>query len=168
MGDTSTKSEINHFNDSFSFIKQNVFQLYVSVCNIPLVTVVNSLDYLSPQIFCLKFRHLPIWLHFQISMQTSSVDVFHENKDLLMRFKGLVEFRNIRMIKLFHDFHFSFNRFASIRFKKFNFFINLYSDLLIKKFVQAKPYNCVSSLAYTFTNNVVIKIFNSTSRRAEL
>jgi len=93
-----TEPKVDHFYDGFSFIEQNILQLYVSMSDIPLMTIVNRLYNLSPKVFCLELRHLPVRFHFQISMQTASIDVLHENKYLLMRFKCFIEFANVWMI----------------------------------------------------------------------
>jgi hypothetical protein len=66
--------------------------------HIPLVTVVNGLDNLNPDEFSLKFWHLPIWLHFEVSMKTAAIHVLHNDEDLFMRFEGFIEFGNIWVV----------------------------------------------------------------------
>lgn len=72
------------------------------------------------------------------------------------------------MVKLFHNFHFSFDRFTAVRFKQLYFFINLHRNLLIQNLVQAKSHDSVGALADSFTNYVVVKIVNSATLGAEL
>lgn len=84
MWNASTKSKIYHLHDSFSFIQQNVFQLHITMCHVPLMTVVNSLHNLSPKELRLKLWHLSIWFHFEVSVETPTVDIFHDDEHLLV------------------------------------------------------------------------------------
>jgi len=98
VGNTSWKAKINQFSDSLSFIKEDVLQLDISVRHIPLVTIVDSLDHLRPQELGLKFRHLAIRLHFEVTVQWTSIHILHEDKDLLVAFKRFVKLRNIGVV----------------------------------------------------------------------
>ena len=51
------------------------------------MAVVNRLHDLTPEELCLELRHLPVGLHFQIAVKTSSIDVLHDEEDLLVRLK---------------------------------------------------------------------------------
>lgn len=98
MRNTSGKSKVDHFNDGLSLIQQDILQFDISVSHIPLMAVVNCLHDLNPQKLSLKFRHLPIGLHFKVSVQTSTVDVLHDYEHLFMRFKSLIKFGDIWMV----------------------------------------------------------------------
>ena len=52
--------------------------------HIPRVTVVDSLDYLSPEEFRLQLWHLTIRFHLEVAMETASIDVLHDEEHLLL------------------------------------------------------------------------------------
>ena len=86
----STEAKIDQFRDGLGLIEQNVLKLDISVTHVPLVTVINTLDNLLPQEFGFQLRHLPVWLHLQVSVQAASVYVLHDYEHLLMALKGFV------------------------------------------------------------------------------
>ena len=49
-------------------------------------------------------------------METTSIDEFHDQEDLLVRFEGLVELGDVRVVQLLHDLHFTFDALAPIGF----------------------------------------------------
>lgn len=69
-------------------------------------------------------------------MQTSSIYILHYDEDLLVGFERFIEFGNIWMVELLHDFHFSFDRFTSIRFEKLDFLVDFDSYFLIQNFMK--------------------------------
>ena len=99
--------------------------------HVPLVAVVYSLNYLSPDHLSLKFGHLPIWFHFQIAMQAAAVHILHNQKNLLRRFKSLVELRDVGVVKFLHDFHFSLDALFPVGLDQLNLFVYFDSDLLV-------------------------------------
>lgn len=116
MGYAGAEPEIDHFDPLFRLIQQNVLQLDVTMGHIALMAVMNGLNDLAPEEFGLKLWHLPIGLHFEISVQTASIDELHDQKNLLVRLKCLVQLCDVRMIQLFHNFHLAFDAFPAIRF----------------------------------------------------
>ena len=72
------------------------------------------------------------------------------------------------MVNLFHNFDLSFDTFPPIWLKQLELLINLDSDLLIQHFVKSNSDNCISSLAYSFTNDVAIDVFNVAAISTEL
>jgi len=84
---------------------------------ISLVAVVDCLHYLNPKELRLQLRHLPIWLHFQVTVKAASVHVLHKDKHLLMRLKSLIKLPNVWMIQLFHDLHFTLYRLPAVWLK---------------------------------------------------
>jgi hypothetical protein len=92
-------------------------------------------------------------------MERASVDILHNEEHLLMGFEGFVKLSDIRMVKSFHNFHFSLDTLASVWFKQFNFFINFDGNLLVQRFMKAQADDSVSTLTNTFTDYVVIKVF---------
>lgn len=46
--------------------------------------VVDAVDYLLPEEFGFDLCHLPVWLAFQVAMETAAIDVFHDKEDLLV------------------------------------------------------------------------------------
>jgi hypothetical protein len=103
--DAGREAEVNQLGDGFGLVEKNVLQFDVSMRHVALMAVVDSLDYLSPQELGLKLRHLSIWLHLEIAMQAATVDIFHDQEDLLGRFKCLVELRDVGMVQLLHNLH---------------------------------------------------------------
>ena len=79
------------------------------------MTIVNGLDDLSPEEFGLKLWHLPIGLHFEVSMQAASINEFHDEEDLLVGLKDFKQLSDMLMIQLFHNFHFAFDTLAPVR-----------------------------------------------------
>ena len=60
------------------------------------------------------------------------------------------------MVQLFHDFHLTFDAFASVRLHQFGLLVDLYSDLLIECSVQAKSNHCIGTLANSFSNEIAV------------
>ena len=102
--------------------------------HVPLVAVVYSLNYLSPDHFSLKFGHLPIGLHFQIAMQAATVHILHNQENLLRRFKSFIELCDVG-IKFLHDFHFSLDALFTVGLDQLNLFVYFDSDLLVQDLV---------------------------------
>ncbi len=90
VGNARRKTEVNQFDTFFGFIEQDILKFNVTMCYIALMAVVDSLDHLAPQKFGLKLRHLSVWFHLQVAVQTATIDVFHDEKDLLVAFKDFV------------------------------------------------------------------------------
>ena len=84
------------------------------MCNFELVAIVNRLDYLLPEEFGLKFRHLSVWLHLEVAVQGAAIHVLHKDEDLLVRLEGFVEFGNVGMVQLLHNLHFALHRLAPV------------------------------------------------------
>ena len=99
------------------------------------MAIVNTLHYLPPQELRFELWHLSIGFHLQVTMQTATVDVFHNEKDLFWRLKSFVQFSNVRIVKFFHDFHFTFDTLLSVWLDQFDFFVNFDCDLLVQLFV---------------------------------
>ena len=117
MWDACGEAEVNHFSNGLRFIQEDVLEFDVSVCNVPLVTVVDRRDDLPPKELCFQLRHLSVRLHLQVAVQTPSVDVLHDQEDLLVRFKRLVQLGDVLMLELLHDLHLSLDTLSSVRFK---------------------------------------------------
>ena len=64
-------------------------------------------------------------------MQTATIDEFHDEEDLLVRFEHLIKFSNVLVVKLLHDFHLAFHTFSPIRLNQFCLFVYLDSYLLV-------------------------------------
>ena len=109
------EAEINQLDSLLRLVQQDIFQLDIPMSYIALVAIVNRLDDLAPEEFCLKFGHLAIGFHFEITVQTASIDEFHDEENLLGRLKYLEKLCNMLMVKLLHDFHFTFDTFPPVR-----------------------------------------------------
>lgn len=84
-----------------------------------------------------------------------------------MRFEGFIQFGNIWVIQFLHNFHFPFNGLSSVWFHQFDFFINLYRDLLIQNLVETKSDHSISTLADPLADNVVVKVIDSAAFSAK-
>ena len=135
---------------------------------ITLVAIVNRLNDLAPEKFGLKLRHLPIWLHFQVSVQTASVDEFHDKEDLLVRFKHFIKFCDVLVVKLFHDFHLAFYTFSAIRLNQFCFLVYFYSYLLVELTMQTKSYDCIGPLTDPLPYEIIVQILDRAISRTKL
>ena len=131
MRDACREAEVNHFDDGLGFVQEDVLELDVSVCNVPLVAVVYRSDDLSPQELGFEFWHLPIWLHLEIAVKTASVDVLHDEEHLLVGFESFIEFGNVLMVQFLHDFHFSLHTLSSVWLKQLELLIDFDCDLLV-------------------------------------
>lgn len=101
-------------------------------------------------------------------MERASIDIFHDQEDLLVRFKRLVEFGQTFVINFFHDFDFSFDAFPSIRFEQLELVINLNGDFLVEQFVQPYPDNGVGALPNPLAYDVIVDVFDGTELSAKL
>lgn len=66
---TRRETKIDQFYSLFGLVQQNVLQFDVSMSDVALMTIVDCLDNLSPQKFGLKFWHLSIWFHFEVTVE---------------------------------------------------------------------------------------------------
>lgn len=98
MRDAGAETKVNKLDYSLSLVQKDVLQLDISVGHIALVAVVDTLDHLTPQKFGLEFGHLSVRLHLEVAMKRASVDVLHEEEDLLVRLEGLIKLTNIRVV----------------------------------------------------------------------
>ena len=105
------------------------------MCHITLVAVKDALYNLSPEKLCFELWHLPVGLHLQVAMQTTTIDELHDQEDLLVRFEGLVELGDVRVVQLLHDLHFTFDTLAPIGFHQLKLLVYLDSNLLIEHFM---------------------------------
>jgi len=93
-------------------------------------------------------------------VQTSTVDEFHYQEDLLVRFKCFVKLSYVGMVKFFHDFHLTLDTFATIRFHELDLFIDFYSYLLVEHLVESETNNGIGTLAYPFTYEVIVEVLD--------
>ena len=94
----SGESKINELDPLLGLVQQYILQLDVSVSHISTVAVVNGLDYLAPEEFGLKLRHLSIWLHLEVAVETASIDVFHDEEDFFPGLECFIQLGNIHVI----------------------------------------------------------------------
>ena len=168
MGNTGAEAKIYHLRNGLRLIQQNVFKLNVSVGNVPLVAVVNTLHDLGPQKLGFQLRHLSIGFHLQVAVETASIRVLHNNEHLFVRLKRFIEFRNIRVVKFLHDLDFSLHGFPTARLDQLHLVVDLDCDLLVQELMQSEPHHSVSTLADPFADDVVVKVLNRAALRAEL
>lgn len=135
MWDTSRKTKINEFDSRPGFIEQNVLKFDVSVGHISLMQIMNSKYDLLPQELSFDLSHLSIWFTFEIAVQGSTIDVFHNQKYLFVRLKGLVKFGKTLVVDFLHDLDFSLHTFSTIGFQQLELLVNLDSDLLVEDFM---------------------------------
>lgn len=168
MRNAGGEAEVDELDSRSGFVKEDVFELDVSVSNISLVKVMNSKDHLLPQVLCFNLRHLTMWLPLQISMQRTTVDVFHDQEDLLVRLEGFVESSKGFMVDFFHDFDFSLDTLSTVWLEELVLLINFNCNLLIQKLVKTNSDNCVRSLPDSLADDIVINIFNCATFSAKL
>ena len=68
MRDACREAEIDHLDSLFGFVKEDVFELDVSVGDITLMAVVNALDDLAPEELSLELWHLSVWFHLKVAV----------------------------------------------------------------------------------------------------
>lgn len=132
---TSRKSKIDQLGHRFCLIQQDVLKFNISMRHIPLMAVINALYDLCPQKFGFQLRHLPIWLHFQVAVQTAPIHILHDNEHLFMTFESLIKLGYVGMVQFLHDFHLPFDWFPPIWLQQLNFIIDFNSDFLVQYFV---------------------------------
>ena len=64
-------------------------------------------------------------------MQAAAVHILHNQKNLLRRFKSLVELRDVGVVKFLHDFHFPLDALFPVGLDQLNLFVYFDSDLLV-------------------------------------
>lgn len=92
MWNAGRKAKVNQLDSSFSFVKQNVLKLDVTVSHVSLVQVMDAEDHLLPEKLGFDLGHLSVGLTLQIAMQGATIDVFHDQEHLLVRLKRLKKF----------------------------------------------------------------------------
>jgi len=162
------ETKVDEFNSGLCLVEENVLQLDVSMSYVALMQIMNSKHNLLPQVFGLNLSHLPIRLSFKIPMQWATIHILHDQEDLLVWLKGFVKFCQTLVINLLHNLNLTLDTFATIWLKKLELLVDLNGNFLIEQLVEANSYNSVCTLADTFTNDVVINVFDCTSVCAEL
>ena len=135
---------------------------------IPLVTVVDGLDDLAPEELGLELGHLAVGLHLEVPVQAAAVDELHDEEDLLVRLKHLVQLRNVLVVQLLHNLHLALDTFASVGLHQFCLLVDLDSDFLVERAVQAQTHHSVGTLTNPLSNEVVVQILDRTIRSAKL
>lgn len=154
------ESKIDKFDSLLCLVQEYVFKLNISVSYIALVAVVNGLDDLAPKELGLHLGHLAVRFHFEVAVQTATVDVLHDEEDLFVALKDFEELGDVLMVQLLHDLHLSLDRLASVGLHELCLLVDLDGNLLIEQAVQAKADYCVSTLADALADEIVIQIFN--------
>jgi hypothetical protein len=72
------------------------------------------------------------------------------------------------MVKLFHDFHLSFDTFAPIWLHQFYFLVDFDSYLLVEHLVQTQTNDCIGTLTDALADEIIIQVFYCTIRGVEL
>ena len=120
------------------------------------MAIVESLGYHSDDEPCLVFQHLSVGLSLKVSMEGTSCNILHDEENLFISVKGLVEFCYASVLKPFHYLDFPFYTFLSVRFEKFQFFIHFHGYLSIRWFVEAYSNYSISSLSNDLSYDVII------------
>jgi hypothetical protein len=122
------------------------------------MTVVDALHYLPPQELRFQLWHLTIRFHLEVAVQAATVDILHDQEDLLRRLECFVQLCDVWVIKFLHDLHLALDAFLAIWLDQFDFLVNLHCDLLVKLFVKPEPHNCIGSLADSFADDVAFNV----------
>ena len=72
------------------------------------------------------------------------------------------------MVQLFHDFHLTFDTFATVRFHELDLFIDFDSYLLVEHLVKAETNDSIGTLAYSFTYEVIVEVLDRAILSVEL
>lgn len=138
------------------------------MCYVTLVTVVDGLHDLSPEEFSFQFGHLAIGLHFQVSMQTASINELHNEENLLVGLEDFIELGNMLMVQFLHNLHFSLHTLPPVWFHQFGLLVNFDGNLLIQLTVEPEADNSVGTLPYPFSYEVVVQVLDRAISSAKL
>ena len=136
--------------------------------NVALVQVVNPECDLLPQKLGLNLCHLSVRFALQVAMQRATVDVLHDQEDLLVRLESLVQLREAVMVDFLHDFDLSLHALAPVGLKQLELFVYLDSDLLVQNLVQSNSHHSIRSLPNSLSNDVVVDVLDGAPLGAEL
>jgi len=92
---------------------------------------VDSVNHLLPQEFSFNLSHLPIGLPFKVAMQRPSVDILHNEENLLVRLEGFVQLCEAFMVDFLHNLDFSLDALAAVGFEQLELIVDLHCDLLV-------------------------------------
>ena len=92
------ESKIDEFDPLLCLVQEDVFKLDISVSYIALVAVVNGLDDLAPKELGLHLGHLAVRFHFEVAVQTATVDVLHDEEDLFVALENFKELGDVLMV----------------------------------------------------------------------
>ena len=92
------ESKIDKFDPLLCLIQEDVLKLDISVSYIALVAVVDGLDDLAPEELGFHLGHLSVRFHFEVAVQTATVDVLHDEEDLFVALEDFKELGNVLMV----------------------------------------------------------------------
>ena len=95
-------------------VEQEVFKLDVTMSNASIVTVANTFDNLLENTFSLFLFQSTIWLGFQVAVQASTTNVFHDQYDILWSVNDLVESDYLLVSHFFHELDLAFDWLSSV------------------------------------------------------
>lgn len=101
-------------------------------------------------------------------MQAATIDVLHHEEDLLVALEHLEELRDMLVVQLLHDFHLTLDGLAPVWLHQFRLLVDLHSDFLVQKPVQAETYHSVGTLPDALPDEIVVEVLNRTVLGAKL
>ena len=122
------------------------------------VQIHQSRNQLSINFLRFFFTHSTIWFRFQKTMGASSSNILQYKNYLILGFNCFIKLSNISMRNPFHQSDFSPYTLLSLNVFYFSFFINFKRNFFITFLVDTDSDNCICSLTYLFTQNIIIQI----------
>lgn len=77
--------------------------------NVPRMAIFNSLNNLGPELSGLILWQVPIRFRLDLIKKTTTVDKFHNKKNLLSGFKNFIKLSYVWMVEFIQNFHLPFN-----------------------------------------------------------
>lgn len=101
-------------------------------------------------------------------MKRATRHKLHDEKDLLVRIKGLIELRYVLVIEFFHYLDFSFDPLLAIGLKQFELLVYFGSYSPSCLLMQAHPHHCIGALPDALANIIIVEVLRITTLCAKL
>lgn len=121
---TSTKSKIDEFRN-IVLIKYDIFKLYISMCDLFIVEIIQSCSQLLDDLFALRLVESLRRLLFEGVAEGDSREILHDDVEMVVGLDHVVDFYNIGMVNCLQYLYLSTNCFLASCLTYLTFLIGL-------------------------------------------
>ena len=118
--------------------------------NAAIVAVTDSLDYLLENSLRFLFRQPSARMWFQVTVQTTTWNVFHHKNNIFLRINNFEETNDVKTMHFLHKFNFSFDRLSAIWVHQLVLFVNFHRHFSIWRLMQTYSDNGICPLLSLF------------------